>query len=312
MSRKVAAVFGGSGFIGRHVVRHLAAEGYTVRIPVRDPEAARFLMTAGAVGQIVPLYADLAEPETIARGVESAALVVNLVGILAETHHGDFQRIQTDGAALIARQAAAVGAARFVHVSAIGANPQSASRYGRTKAFGEQAVIEAFPTATILRPSIVFGPEDQFFNRFAAMAQFSPVMPLIAGATRFQPVYVGDVAAAIHHALTTDAPLPGIYELGGPSIASFRELMGFIMKTIHRHRPLLPIPNRIAALQAAIMEHLPGKPFTRDQFLMLNTDNIVAPGARTLADLGITPTSYDLIVPTYLARYRPGGGASGA
>lgn len=311
MSRKVAAIFGGSGFIGRHVVRHLTADGYTIRIPVRDPEAARFLMTAGAVGQVVPLYANLAEPDTIARGVEGATCVVNLVGILAESSHGDFQRIQADGAGLIAQRAAAAGATRLIHVSAIGADPQSPSRYGRTKAYGEQAVSEAFPAATILRPSIVFGPEDQFFNRFAAMAQISPIMPVISGATRFQPVYVGDVAAAIHHALTQTVPLPGIYELGGPTITTFRDLMGFILKTIQRKRPLITIPDRIAALQAAIMEHLPGKPFTRDQFLMLRRDNIVAPGARTLSDLGITPTSYDLIVPTYLARYRPGGGASG-
>jgi NADH dehydrogenase len=307
MTRSVATVFGGSGFLGRYVVKRLASDGYVVRVPVRDPEAATFLKPMGAVGQIVPLYARLSEPDTIARGVDRADLVVNLVGLLAEQRPGDFDRIQAQGPGLIATESTRAGVQRLVHVSAIGAAPDSPSAYGSSKARGEAALRAAFPTATILRPSIVFGPEDKFFNRFAAMAQLSPVMPVICGDTLFQPVYVGDVADAVHAALTT-TPASLLYELGGPDIVSFRDLLRYILTVTQHARTLLTIPYGIARLQAAIAERLPGKPFTRDQLLMLRTDNVVAPGQPGLAELGITPTPYDLVVPSYLARYRPGGG----
>jgi NADH dehydrogenase len=308
-TRKVAAVFGGSGFIGRYVVKRLAASGYIVRVPVRDPEAARFLMVDGAVGQIVPLYASLADPATVARGVEDADLVVNLVGILSERQRGDFVRIQTDGAGGVAQAAADAGVARLVHVSAIGADPASPSHYASSKGRGEQAVRAAFPDATILRPSIVFGPEDGFFNRFGAMAQFSPIMPVICGSTRFQPVYVGDVADAVMVALTGDMPRPGVYELGGPDILTFRALLQYILKVTRRKRPLVAIPDPVASLQAAVMERLPNRPFTRDQLLLLQRDNVVTEGAAGFAALGLTPTGFELIVPTYLSRFRPAGGS---
>ena len=217
-TRNVATVFGGSGFIGRYVVKRLAHKGFVVRVAVRDPEAALFLKTAGAVGQVVPLFASLQNEATVQRAVQGAGLVVNLVGILAEGQSGDFQRTHVDGAGRVARLAAAVGVERLVHMSAIGADPASPSLYGTTKAAGEQAVRAAFPGAAILRPSIVFGPEDRFFNRFAGLARLSPVMPVIAGETKLQPVYVGDVADATMAALERADAIGALYELGGPRV----------------------------------------------------------------------------------------------
>jgi NADH dehydrogenase len=307
-TRDVATVFGGSGFLGRYVVKRLAAAGYTTRVAVRDPEGAMFLRPMGRVGQIVPLFANLTHEATIQRAVEGAALVVNLVGILAERRPGDFTRLQTEGAGRIARLAAAAGVSRMVHVSAIGADPASPSRYGASKGAGEALVREAFPAAAILRPSLVFGAEDQFFNRFAAMAAMLPFMPVIAGDTKMQPVYVGDVADAVMAGLTEDATVGGLYELGGPRIWTFREILAWILKETRRHRPLIEIPMGVARFQASIAERLPTKPFTRDQLLMLSKDNVVAPGAKGLADLAIAATPVELIVPEYLDRYRPGGG----
>jgi uncharacterized protein YbjT (DUF2867 family) len=307
-TRSVATVFGGSGFIGRYVVKRLAQAGYVVRVAVRDTERAGQLRPMGAVGQIVPLYTTLAERGTVERAIAGAELVVNLVGILAERHAGDFQRIQAEGPGLIGAAAAAGGVARLVHLSAIGADPAAESRYARSKGQGEQALRAAFPAATILRPSIVFGPEDQFFNRFAALAAVSPVMPVICGGSRMQPVYVGDVADAAMAALTR-ADAPGrTYELGGPQVFTFRELLAWILRETRRRRPLLEVPLALARLQAAVLERLPGKMLTRDQLLMLAKDNVVAAGALTLRDLGITPTPIELVVPHYLHRFRPGGG----
>ena len=304
----VATVFGGSGFIGRYVVKRLAAQGRVVRVAVRDPEGAMFLKPMGRVGQIVPLFASLAQEATVQRAVEEAGVVVNLVGILAERRRGDFQRIQGEGAARIARAAAASGVERLVHVSAIGADSQSLSLYARSKAAGEAGVREAFPAATILRPSVVFGLEDQFFNRFGAMARMLPVMPVIHGDTKFQPVYVGDVADAVMAALERpDAP-GQTYELGGPQVASFREILQWVLKETQRRRRLVEMPLGLIRLQAAIAERLPGKPFTRDQLLLLARDNIADSGLPGLSALGIVPTPVELIVPDYLRRYQPGGG----
>jgi NADH dehydrogenase len=261
----------------------------------------------GAVGQIVPLYGPIQNETTVHRAVDGADLVVNLVGILAERREGDFQRIHAEGAGRVARLAAATGAARLVQVSAIGADPTSPSRYASSKAAGEQAVRTAFPAATILRPSVVFGPEDALFNRFAAMAQLLWVMPEIAGATRFQPVYVGDVADAVMAGLRPDAP-GATFELGGPRVLSMRELLAYVLAQTGRHRPLMAVPMWLARWQAAMLERLPGKLLTRDQLLMLQRDNVVATGAPGLADLGIVPTPMDLVVPAYLRRFRPGGG----
>ncbi len=307
-TRNVATVFGGSGFLGRYVVQRLASAGYVTRIAVRDPESAMFLRPMGRVGQIVPMFASLAQEATVARAVEGAALVVNLVGILAERRAGDFQRIQADGAGRIATLAAAAGVARMVQVSAIGADPASPSLYARTKAAGEAAVRAAMPAATILRPSLVFGAEDKFFNRFAAMAQIMPFMPVIAGDTKMQPVYVGDVADAVMAGLLGLDTAGKTYELGGPQVLTFREILAYILKETKRRRRLVNIPMGVARLQAAIAEKLPTRPFTRDQLLLLSHDNVVAAGAAGLDALGVVPTPLELVVPEYLDRYRPGGG----
>jgi len=306
-TRSVATVFGGSGFIGRYVVKRLAARGHVVRVAVRDPEAALFLKPMGAVGQIVPLYAPLTDEVAVNRAAGGAEIIVNLVGILAERRAGDFQRIHADGAGMVARAAAAGGARHLVHVSAIGADKASPSRYAQSKAAGEAAVRAAFPQAGILRPSVVFGPEDQFFNRFAAMAQTLPFMPVISGESRFQPVYVGDVADAAIAAMGQDVAAGTTYELGGPRVWRFREVLAYVLEQTHRHKRLVAIPPAMALLQAMVMELLPGKPFTRDQLRMLTRDNVVSAGMPGLAALGITPAPVELVVPAYLARYRPGG-----
>jgi uncharacterized protein YbjT (DUF2867 family) len=306
--RKIAAVFGGSGFIGRYVVRELARAGHTVRVAVTDPGGARFLQTQGKVGQIVPLAAGVTDEDAVARAVVGADLVVNLVGILFERRAGDFQRLQAEGAGRVARVSAAQGVERLVHVSAIGADPASPSAYGRTKAEGEAAVRAAFPSATILRPSIVFGPEDGFFNRFAGLTRVLPFMPVIAGDTRFQPVYVGDVADAVLAAAERDDAPGRTYELAGPRTATFRELLRYILETTGHRRPLVDIPMGLARLQARLGEFLPTPPLTRDQLLMLQRDNVQASGALGLADLGIQPKALEAVVPTYLTRFRAGGG----
>lgn len=307
-TRSVATVFGGSGFIGRYVVKRLARQGYVVRVAVRDPEAALFLKPLGAVGQIVPLYASVREEGTVHRAVQEANVVVNLVGVLAESAAASFQAVHTEGAERIARLSAEAGVQRLVHVSAIGADPASPSKYASSKGKAEQAVRAAFPTATILRPSLVFGLEDKFFNRFAEMARLLPFMPVISGKTKMQPVYVCDVADAVMAALTHEDTQGKVYELGGPQVWTFREILAFILKNTRRDRRLVDIPMGLARFQASVMQHLPGKPLTPDQLLMLEQDNIVSPGAAGLTDLGITPTPVELVVPTYLSRFQPGGG----
>ena len=304
----VTTVFGGSGFIGRYVVRRLTRAGKTVRVAVRDPERALFLKTAGSIGQVVPLYAPITDDAAVAHAVEGAHQVVNLVGILAESGAASIQSIHVDGAARSARAAAAAGVSRLVHLSAIGADPASDSRYGASKGDGEAVVRGAFPAATILRPSIVFGPEDNFFNRFANMARMLPFMPVIEGASRMQPVYVGDVADAVIAALTRAEAAGKTYELGGPKAWMFVELLAYILKTTGRHAPLVNMPVALVRIQARLLELLPGKLLTRDQLRMLAHDNLVASGALGLGDLGIAPTAVEQIVPEYLGRFRPGGG----
>ncbi len=307
-TRNVATVFGGSGFLGRYVVQRLAEAGYVTRVAVRDPEGAMFLRPMGRVGQIVPLYVDLDHEAAVQRAVQDASLVVNLVGILAERRRGDFTRVQAEGAGLVAAAAAAAGVERMVHVSAIGADPASPSRYASSKAAGEAAVHAAMPGATILRPSLLFGAEDQFFNRFAAMAQVLPFMPVIAGDTKMQPVYVGDVADAVIAGLTRPEAAGRVYELGGPRIWTFREILAWILKETRRSRRMIEMPMGLARLQASLAELLPTKPLTTDQLTMLSRDNVAAPGTPGLTDLGILPTPVELVVPDYLDRYRPGGG----
>lgn len=303
--RKVATVFGGSGFIGRYVVKRLAERGHIVRVAVRDPEAALFLKPMGAPGQIVPVGVSVTDDAGVAAVVSGAEIVVNLVGILHETRKATFKAIQGEAPGRIGRAAAAAGARTVVQLSAIGADAASPSAYARTKAEGEQAVREAFPKATVLRPSIVFGPEDGFFNRFAALAQFVPALPLYGGGeTKFQPVYVGDVADAVMAAVDRADAAGRTYELGGPRIYTFRELLDYILRITGRRRLLLPLPWSVGRMQARVFELLPNPPLTRDQLLLLQRDNVVAPGALTLADLGIMPKAVEAIVPGYLGRFR--------
>ncbi|HEX7967289.1 MAG TPA: complex I NDUFA9 subunit family protein [Stellaceae bacterium] len=301
-------VVGGSGFIGRYIVKRLAAKGAVVAAVSRYAAAAGFLRPMGDVGQVVPIEASLGDEAALAASVAGADAVICSVGILYERGRQTFDAVHNLGAARLARLARAAGAKRFVHISAIGADIHSPSAYGRSKALGEAAVRGAFPGAVVLRPSIVFGPEDDFFNRFAALARYLPALPLIGGGrTRFQPVYVGDVADAVVAALEHhDAP-GRIYQLGGPAIYSFKELMELMLREIRRRRVLVNLPFPLARLQAAFLEWLPKPPLTRDQVRLLERDNVVAPGATGLGDLGVTPTAVELVLPTYLDRFRRGG-----
>lgn len=308
MDLKLVTVFGGTGFIGRYVVRRLAKTGAIIRVGTRHPERAGLLRPMGNVGQIVALKADILDDAAIASAVDGADAVINLVGILAETGRQRFQPLQGDAPGRIASAAAAAGAKRLVQLSAIGADASSPSAYARSKAAGEAAARAAFATAVILRPSIVFGPEDQFFNRFAAMTRLLPFLPLIGGgSTRMQPVYVGDVAEAVMAALLNPATSGRTFELGGPRIHSFRELMEITLRECGRKRALVSIPWGLAMLQGAIFERLPGQLITRDQVTLLRSDNVVAPTAATFADLAIHPTALETMLPTYLDRFRVGG-----
>jgi NADH dehydrogenase len=301
-------VFGASGFIGTQVVRRLAPLGWVVRAAVRDPVAAAHLRPLGNVGQVVPMRCDLGDEAAVAAAVDGADAVINLVGILFERGARNFQAVHADGADRLARLARAAGARVFVQVSAIGADADSPSAYQRSKAAGESAVRRAFPAAPILRPSIVFGPGDDFFNRFARLALLAPALPLIGGGhTRFQPVYVGDVAEAIVRALDAPEAAGRTFELGGPRGASFRELMELMLAEIDRRRRLVALPFWAARLQAAALECLPAPPLTRDQVTMLGRDNVCAPSMPGLAELGIQPTAMEAILPTYLDIFRRGG-----
>ena len=302
-------VFGGTGFLGRYVVRQLAAEGKVVTVAVRHPEEGLYLKTAGNVGQVVLRRTDLLHPGSVAAALAGADEVVNLVGILYETGRYRFDAVQRDGAAHVAEAAARANVRRLVHVSAIGADLRSPAAYARSKAGGERAIREAFPEATILRPSILVGPEDDFFNRFALMAQFLPALPLIGGGhTKFQPVYVGDVADAVSAALADPAARGRIYELGGPNTYTFTELMRLVLRWTRRRRFLVPVPYRLARIMAFFAEFLPVPPLTRDQVELLKSDNVASPGSPGLKELGLTANAIEGFVPAYLARYRRGGG----
>ncbi len=308
---KLVTVFGGSGFVGRHVVRALAKRGYRVRVAVRRPDLAFHLQPLGNVGQIKAIQANLRYQWTVDRAVEGADAVINLVGILKETGKQNFSAVQERGAAFVAEAARKQGAS-LVHVSAIGADPESGSEYGRTKGAAEAAVHGAMKDAVILRPSIIFGPEDDFFNRFASMARFSPFLPLIGGGhTKFQPVFVGDVAEAV--ALAVDGLAKGgkTYELGGPDVVTFRECMEIVMRITDRNRALVSIPWSIAKSMAKLTGWLPGAPITYDQVVMLESDNVVSDkcvsSKLTLKGLGINPRNIDSVVSSYLVRFRPHG-----
>ena len=306
---KRVTVFGGSGFIGRYLVKRLAAEGWVVRVAVRDPVAAAFLKPAGNVGQIVPMRCNVLDDAALGAAVAGADAVINLVGILYEFGRQRFEPVQAEAPARIGRAAAAAGVSRYIQVSALGADPSSPSLYARSKAAGEVGARAAFPGVTILRPSIVIGPEDGFFNRFARIAQLAPALPLIGGGrTRFQPTYVGDVAEGLMAALRNPATAGRTYELGGPRTYTFRELMELMLRIIDRKTRLVTLPFGLAEMLALVTQLSPIPPLTRDQVLLLEAgDNVVSPGALTYADLGIQPQAIEAILPTYLDIYRPGG-----
>jgi NADH dehydrogenase len=308
----LVTVFGGSGFLGRNVVRALAKRDYRIRVAVRRPELAGHLQPQGRVGQIHTVQANLRYPASVEAALRDSHVAINLVGILAESGAQRFNAVQAEGAATIAKAAAAVGA-RMVQVSAIGADAASTSAYARAKAAGETAVLAALPQAVIMRPSIIFGPEDQFTNRFAALARIAPALPLIGGGlTRMQPVYVGDVANAIADAVDGKARAGATYELGGPEVLSFREIIEAILDITDRKRALLSLPFGLAKLQASLLQFAPGAlKLTPDQVELLRHDNVVSEAAKsaglTLQGLGITPDSLEAVAPQYLWRFRPAG-----
>lgn len=311
----LVVLVGGSGFIGRYAAQKFARAGWRVRVAVRRPNLALAMRTYGDVGQVEPVQANIRDDASIARAMVGADAVVNLVGVLFEAGKQTFDGVQAQGAERVARLAKEAGAARFVHVSAIGADIDGASDYARTKAEGEASVRAIFPNASILRPSIVFGPEDQFFNRFAAMTRLSPAIPVVGAETRFQPVYVDDVAEAILRAATREDAEGRLFELGGPRTYSFVELMRLMLDVIHRRRLLLTLPFPIARMQAWALDTAQWASFglftnsliTRDQVKLLARDNVVAADAASLADLEIEPTSVEAVLPSYLYRFRPYG-----
>jgi NADH dehydrogenase len=310
---KLVTIYGGSGFVGRYIARRLAKAGWRVRVAVRRPNEAMHVKPYGVVGQVEPVFCNIRDDASVRAVMNGADAVVNCVGTFDRKGRNNFDAVQHQGAARIARIAAEEGVARMVHISAIGADPESASVYAQTKAKGERAILQAMPDAVILRPSVIFGPEDAFFNRFAGMTRFSPVLPVVGAETRFQPVYVDDVAHAAAMAVEGKAS-PGIYELGGPDVNTFRALMEEMLGVIRRRRLIVNIPFRVAAIMAGAMEvgetlslGLVPPQITRDQVRSLRVDNVVSEGARGFADLGIKPTATEAVLPDYLWRFRPAG-----
>lgn len=331
MERRVFTVFGGSGFLGRHLINQLAATGAHVRVAVRDIEAAQFVKVLGDTGQVVPWPADITKPAQVAAAVDGADAVINLVGILFQGGGRTFQGIHVDGAGHVATAAKAAGAECLVHVSAMGADADSPALYGRTKAAGEAAVLSAFPEATIVRPSVVFGPDDNFFNFFAGLARLTWVLPVFGcplepefelfpkngfihidlygdGGTRFQPVFAGDIAEAIMKILNQPEAAgvtPGkIYELGGPTVYSFKEIMDLLLEITGRKRFLAPVPFGLAKFLAWFLEFWPKPILTRDQVDLLRRDNVVTGDKPGFKELGITPVAAEAVLPTYLNRFR--------
>lgn len=310
---KLVTIFGGSGFVGRYIARRMAKEGWRVRVAVRRPNEALFVKPYGVVGQVEPILANIRDDASVRAAIHASDAVINCVGTFDVGGKNNFQAVQNEGAARIAQIAADEGVSTLVHISAIGADVEGASLYAKSKGQGEAAVLAAFPSATILRPSVVFGPEDAFFNRFAGMTRMSPILPVAGAETRFQPVYVDDVARAAVCGATGEAH--GIYELGGPDAATFRELMQRMLGVIRRRRLIMNIPFFVAATMGFsfdMLQKLTGGLFhngvlTRDQVRSLRVDNVVSDGAQTLADLGIEATAMDAVLGDYLWPYRPSG-----
>lgn len=311
MAGRLVTVFGGSGFIGRHLVRRLAQGGDRVRVAVRHPDSALFLKTMGDVGQVTPVQANLRDDRSVAAACAGADAVVNLVGLLYSRGKQSFAAVHHEGALRAAAAARTAGAKRFVQMSALGASAQSPAEYARTKAMGEEAVKSAFPGATIIRPSVVFGPEDGFFNRFAGIAALSPILPVMGrppSGPSFQPVYVGDVAEAIVTVLDDPATAGKTYELGGPARYTLAEIMALVLQWTGRKRIVAWMPTGLAELQACVLGLLPVPPLTRDQLRLLDSDNVASGALPGLEALGIQPTPAEAVVPAYLDRFRRGDG----
>lgn len=310
---KMVTIFGGSGFVGRYIAQRMARQGWRVRVAVRRPNEAHFVRPYGRVGQVEPVLSNIRNDDSVRQVMMGADAVVNCVGTFDARGKNNFDAVQHEGAGRIARIAAELGVARLVHISAIGADIDGDSLYAQSKGKGEAAILEAFPSAVILRPSVVFGPEDQFFNRFAAMARTSPVIPLVGARTKFQPVYVDDVAEAAELGVVGKAE-PGIYELGGPDVDTFRELIEQMLHTIRRRRLILPLPfwvgsllGRVTGAVSFVTGGLAPQPITVDQVRSLREDNVVGDTAKTFEDLGIKPTSIEAVIPSYLWQFRPSG-----
>jgi NADH dehydrogenase len=307
MAGRVALVYGGSGFVGRHVVRRLAAKGMRVRVAVRDPVGAEFLRPMGDIGQVVPVYADVGNEASVRAVAQGADLVVNLTGILYQRGRQRFDAIHVAGAGAIARAAKDAGTHALVHLSALGANPYSKSAYACSKAKGEDAVLAAFPDATILRPSVIFGPEDSFFNRFASLSTFSPILPVFVnktGGPRFQPVYVGDVADVVLAALSDRRYSGKTYSLGGPRVYTMEEIMRLVLTYSGRKRLLMRLPLSVAALKSVVLQLLPTPLLTPDQVRLMATDNVLPDGVPGFDAFGISPVAVEAILPTYFALFR--------
>lgn len=310
---KLVTIYGGSGFLGRYIARRMAKKGWRIRVAVRRPNEALFVKPYGAVGQVEPVLCNIRDEASVRAAMHGADAVVNCVGTFDKAGANNFAAVQAEGAERIARLAAEAGVGALVHVSAIGADAEAESAYARSKARGEAGVLEHFPRAMILRPSIMFGPDDNFFNRFAGMARFGPILPIFGGNTRFQPVYVDDVAAAAVAGIEGHAA--GVYELGGPDALTFRALMEQMLKVIHRRRLVLNLPFWLGSVMGTLLDIgsaltgrlVPNRLLTADQVKSLRVDNVVAAGARGLADLGIAPTPAGAILPDYLWRFRPSG-----
>ncbi|MHA6265657.1 complex I NDUFA9 subunit family protein [uncultured Aliiroseovarius sp.] len=310
---KLVTIYGGSGFVGRYIARRMAKQGWRVRVAVRRPNEALFVKPYGAVGQVEPILCNIRDDASVRDAMRGADAVVNCVGVLNSIGKNNFDAVHHEGAERVARIAAEQGVGRLVQLSAIGADTESDSEYSQTKAQGEAGVLAAFPDAVILRPSVIFGQEDEFFNRFAGMTRFGPILPITGGSTRFQPVFVDDVAAAAEKAVLGQAA-PGIYELGGPEVLTLRALIDVMLDEVQRRRWVINLPSGIARLQAGVFDFIQWisgglikAPLTRDQVRSLAHDNVVADDAKGFAELGISPTAMEAILPDYLWRYRHGG-----
>ena len=310
---KLVTIYGGSGFVGRYVARRMAKEGWRVRVAVRRPNEAIFVKPYGAVGQVEPILCNIRDDASVRDALRGADAVVNCVGILAPSGKNKFDAVQHEGAERVARMASEEGIGQLVQISAIGADLDSDSIYSQTKALGEEGVLQNFPTAVILRPSVVFGPEDEFFNRFASMSRFGPVLPIVGADTKFQPVYVDDVARAAVKGVLGQAA-SGVYELGGPKVATLRELVHSMLDVVRRRRLVVNIPFFVAGIMGRSFDigtmlsgGLITGPFTMDQVRSLAKDNVVSDDAKGLVDLGIEPTAFEVVLPNYLWRFRPAG-----